>query len=130
VAAAAAAGATAVGLGTLVTMAATTAAADVTGFVLASLAATIGFFVLPVKRRRAKEEMRRKIGDVRTRLSDALRRQFVLEIRRSGDRIRDSIAPYSRFIRTEGDRLRAVDSDLSDIHGVLVSLRARVESGR
>jgi small GTP-binding protein len=127
VAAAAAAGVTAVGLGTIVTVAATTAAADVTGLILASVAATVGFFILPAKRRRAKEEMRAKIADVRTRLSEALRRQFTSEIQRSGDRIRESIAPYSRFIRAEGDKLRGVDAELSEIGTSLASLRARLE---
>jgi small GTP-binding protein len=126
VAAAAAAGVTAVGLGTIVTVAATTAAADVTGLVLASVAATVGFFILPAKRRKAKDEMRAKIADVRTRLSDALRRQFGVEIQRSGDRIREGIAPYSRFIRAEGDRLRGVDAELTEISAALASLRARI----
>jgi small GTP-binding protein len=127
VAAAAAAGATALGLGTIVTVAATTAAADVTGIILASFVAAIGFFILPAKRKKAKEEMRVKIADVRKRLSDALRKQFATEITRSGDRIRESIAPYSRFIRAEGDKLREVDTELNEIRLALASLRARIE---
>ena len=127
VAAAAAAGATALGLGTIVTVAATTAAADVTGIILASFVAAIGFFILPAKRKKAKEEMRTKIADVRKRLSDALRKQFSTEIERSGDRIRESIAPYSRFIRAEGEKLRTVEKELSDISAALASLRARIE---
>ncbi|MGH9313054.1 MAG: dynamin family protein, partial [Vicinamibacterales bacterium] len=47
VAAAAAAGAGALGLGALVTAVATTAAADVTGLLMASAVAAIGFFILP-----------------------------------------------------------------------------------
>jgi hypothetical protein len=127
VAAAAAAGATALGLGTIVSIAATTAAADVTGFLLASVVAAVGFFILPAKRRKAKEEMRTKIADVRKRLSDALRKQFSTEIQRSGDRIRESIAPYSRFIRAEGDKLKDVDVELSEIAAQLAGLRARIE---
>ena len=127
VAAAAAAGATALGLGTMVTVAATTAAADVTGIVLASFLAAVGFFILPAKRKKAKEEMRTKIADVRKRLSDALRKQFSTEIERSGDRIRESIAPYSRFIRAEGDKLKTVEKELSEISAALASLRARIE---
>src|SRR5215218_5242063 len=84
VAAAAAVGAGAVGLGTIVTIAATTAAADVTGIILASVLAAIGFFILPAKRQRAKEEMREKIAGVRAGLSTALREQFQKEIQRSG----------------------------------------------
>jgi small GTP-binding protein len=127
VAAAAAVGASALGLGTIVSVAASTAAADVTGIILASVLAAIGFFILPAKRRQAKEEMRRKIADVRTRLSAALREQFQGEIARSGDRIREGIAPYSRFIRAEGDKLKVVDQELREILNELAGLRARVE---
>ena len=64
VAAAAAVGAGAVGFGALVAAIATTAAADVTGLIMASLLATLGFFIIPAKRQRAKEEMRRKVAAV------------------------------------------------------------------
>ena len=127
VAAAAAVGAGALGLGTIVTIAATTAAADVTGIILASVMAAIGFFILPAKRQRAKEEMRGKIADVRARLSAALREQFQREIQRSAERIREGIAPYSRFIRAEGDQLKVVDQELREIGNELAGLRARVE---
>jgi hypothetical protein len=127
VAAAAAVGAGALGLGTLVSVAATTAAADVTGIVLASVLAAIGFFILPAKRERAKEEMRQKIAAVRERLSGALRQQFLKEINRSGDRIREGIAPYSRFVRAEGEKLRTVEGELREILNELAGLRARVE---
>jgi small GTP-binding protein len=127
VAAAAAAGAGALGLGTLVTLAATTAAADLTGIIMASVLAAIGFFILPAKRQRAKEQMRQKIADVRRRLSEALHGQFAREITRSGQRIRESIAPYSRFVRAEGDSLRAVEEELREITGALGALRARID---
>ena len=127
VAATAAAGAGALGLGTIVTLAASTAAADITGIVLASVVAAIGFFILPAKRQKAKDEMRRKIADVRERLSEALKKQFAQEIRRSGDRIREGIAPYSRFVRSEGDKLKEVDQELREIAAALASLRDRIE---
>ena len=127
VAAAAAVGASALGLGTIVTVAATTAAADVTGLILASVMAAIGFFILPAKRAKAKEEMRRKIADVRQRLSDALRKQFGVEITRGGDRIRESIAPYSRFVRSEREKLQEMEQELREISNALESLRARID---
>ena len=127
VAAAAAVSAGAVGLGAIVTIAATTAAADVTGLIMASLVAALGFFILPAKRAQAKEEMRRKIGDVRQRLSEALHAQFAQEIGKSGERIRESIAPYSRFIRAEGEKLRATEQELREIGAELASLRARID---
>ena len=127
VAAAAAVGAGALTLGAIVTIAASTAAADVTGIILASVLAAIGFFILPAKREKAKEEMRKKVADVRERLSTALREQFKREIDRSGARIREGIAPYSRFIRAEGDKLKIVEQELKEIGNELASLRARVE---
>lgn len=127
VATAAAVGAGALGLGTIVSIAATTAAADVTGVILASVVAAIGFFILPAKRQKAKDEMRRKIAGVRQRLSDALRNQFGQEIQRSGDRIRESIAPYSRFIRAEGEKLQTVEQELREIGSALEGLRVRIE---
>jgi small GTP-binding protein len=127
VATAAAVGAGTLGLGTLVTVAATTAAADVTGLILASVMAAIGFFILPARRQRAKTEMREKITAVRARLSSALREQFNREIQRSADRIREGIAPYSRFVRAEGDSLKVIDQELREISNELASLRARVD---
>ncbi len=127
VAAAAAVSAGAVGLGAIVTIAATTAAADVTGLIMASVVAALGFFILPAKRKQGKEEMRRKIAAVRQRLSEALNEQFGREISRSGERIRESIAPYSRFVRAEGEKLGTTDRELGEIAAALASLRARIE---
>ena len=127
VATAAAVSAGAIGLGAIVTIAATTAAADVTGIIMASVVAAIGFFILPAKREKAKEEMRRKIGAVREKLSVALKDQFAKEIGKSGERIRESIAPYSRFIRAEGEKLRTTELELKEIGAELASFRARID---
>ena len=37
-----------------------------------------------------------------------------MEILKSGDRIRESVAPYSRFVRAEGENLQAVQSELGE----------------
>jgi small GTP-binding protein len=128
VAAAAAAGAGALGLGTIIAAAASTAAADITGILLASVIAAIGFFILPAKRKQAKAEMREKIADVRARLSTALRAQFEGEIGRSGGRMRESIAPYSRFVRSEGDKLRETETRLTQLRADLDKVRRQVDS--
>jgi small GTP-binding protein len=130
VAAAAATGVGAVGLGAIVTMAASTAAADITGLVMASVVGAIGFFIIPNKRRRAKQDMREKIGAMRTRLSAAIRSQFEAETTRSGQRIRDSIAPYARFVRAESEKLSASRGELSRHRGELETLRGRIETLR
>jgi small GTP-binding protein len=127
VAAAAAVSAGALGFGAVVAAIATTAAADFTGLIAASLVATLGFFIIPAKRQRAKDELREKVGALRERLSSALREQFGREISKSGNRIRESVAPYSRFVRAEGDNLIAVDKELSETTAALATLRSRIE---
>ena len=127
VATAAAVGAGAVGLGAIVTIAASTAAADVTGLVMASVLAAIGFFVIPAKRKKGKEEMREKIMEVRQRLGEALRAQFKKEIVRATERIRTSIAPYSRFVRAEAEKLESTSKEIEAVFLDLTSLRGRIE---
>jgi small GTP-binding protein len=128
VAAAAAAGAGAVGLGTLVTVAASTAAADVTGIILASVIAALGFFIIPARRSQAKATMRRKIADVRARLSEALRKQFETEIARGIERLREGIGPYGRFVRSETASLQSSEGHLRDLERDLGSVRQRIDS--
>lgn len=128
VAAAAAAGAGALGLGTLVTIAASTAAADITGIVLAGVIATVGLFIVPARRRKAKDDLRRKVGQLRETLSRALRTQFETEMRRGTERLDEGIAPYSRFVRAEQQALTSARDALHDVQGRLASLRARVDN--
>jgi len=67
------------------------------------------------------------VADVRQRLSDALREQFTKEIGKSGTRIRESIGPYSRFIRSEGEKLRTTEQELREIGAALTVLRDRID---
>jgi small GTP-binding protein len=127
VAALAAVEAGAVGLGALVTALATTAAADASGILLASLVAVLGLFVIPARRRQARHQLRQKLGDMREKLAGALKAQFEKEITRSLQNIQETITPYTRFIRTEQTRLNEGQSEINRIQTELESLRLRVE---
>jgi hypothetical protein len=72
--------------------------------------------------------MRRKIAGVRARLSASLRKQFEEEIGRSTARMRESIAPYSRFVRAEGEKLRETDERLTTLRADLEGVRQRVDA--
>ena len=128
VAAAAAVGAGALGLGTLVTIAASTAAADITGIVLAGVMATVGLFIVPARRRKAKEDLRRKVHELRETLSRALRAQFTQEVERGTARLQEGIAPYSRFVRAEQQALTSVRDTLVDVRARLGGLKARIDA--
>jgi hypothetical protein len=127
VATAAAVGAGAVGLGTVVTIVATTAAADVTGLVMASVLAAAGLFILPHRRRRAKQEMRTKVTAMRETLVGALRREFEREMEHGRARIAEGIGPYSRFVRSEHETVSGLRETFEAAGRDLQLLRERIE---
>jgi small GTP-binding protein len=104
VAAAAAAGGAALGLGTLITIAASTVAADVTGILLASVVLGVGFLIIPARRKRAKATLDEKVADLRVRLKSALKTEFDRAREQSGHRLNDAVAPYARFVQAEERR--------------------------
>jgi small GTP-binding protein len=126
VATAAAAGGAALSLGTVVTLAASTAAADVTGLLVASVVAALGFLVIPARRRKAKREMQQKISDLRERLARALRTEFDRALDQSAARIARAVDPYSRFVRAEQGRWTEARSALSALRDRANAFRDRL----
>jgi len=116
----------AVGLGTLITILATTASADATGIILASVIALLGLFIIPARKRQAKVELRRKIGNLREQLTKSLRTQFESEMDRGILNINNAIAPYSRFVRAEQGKLSEVQSKLGETKNELEKLKVQV----
>lgn len=128
VAATAAIGAGAVGLGTLVAILATTMAADVTGILLAGVMAALGLFIIPTRRRNAKKEMRQKVKAMRDQLSESLSGHFSQEIERSLQEIRDTIKPYTRFVRSENEKNTAALKTLKKFNTEIINLSREIES--
>jgi small GTP-binding protein len=123
---AAAAGGAALGLGTLVAVVASTAAADVTGVVMASLVATLGFLVIPARRRKAKAEMKSKVSSLRERLALALRTEFEQAQTRSLERIAHAVDPYRRFVLGEQARWMDASRTLADLGRRAAAFRDRL----
>jgi small GTP-binding protein len=109
----------AVGLGTAVSLIATSTAADVTGLLAAGVLATVGFIVIPYRRKTARRELHARLATLREQLMRALTTQFQHEIDRSVRRVEDGIAPYVQFV--EGER-----AGLTEQQGELVSIQARL----
>jgi small GTP-binding protein len=116
----------AVGIGAVIVALATTRFLDVTGLVAAAIIAGYGLFVLPNRRRKARREFREKTDALRERLGEVIRRQFDAELNRSVERMRDAIAPYTRFVRTEHARMTRARSTLSEMDGEIDSLKAEI----
>jgi small GTP-binding protein len=113
----------AVGLGALLVKLLATTLADVTGLLAAGVLAAFGLYVLPARRRKAKNELRTRMDELRHRLADALTRQFEDELMRSLARMRDAIAPYVRFVRGEQEKLSQIETDLRAILADVQHLR-------
>jgi hypothetical protein len=120
--------ASALGLGALVTILATTTAADVTGVLAASTLSVVGLLVLPAKRRQAKAELNRKVASVREQLMSSLRQQFEKETKASVARIEEAVAPYTRFVRAERTRLTEALEALEDSAGELRRLESEIRA--
>jgi small GTP-binding protein len=116
----------AVGLGALVATLATTTAVDVTGLVAAGTLSVVGLFILPARRRKARSELATRVEALRVKLVRALTASFTSERDRSRGKVQEAIAPYSRFVRGEGERLREADSVLARLGDGLEALDGRV----
>jgi len=92
-----------------------TRALDPLGVIAAGGVAIAGLFILPARRRAAKRDLEAKIEALRADLHAALMRQFEAELARSVQEIREAIAPYTRFVRTEQARLEQVKEALAGI---------------
>ena len=130
VAAAAATGGAALGLGTLVTVAASTVAADVTGILLASVILSVGFLIIPAKRRRAKQSLADKVAALRVRLSTSLKMEFDRAREVSRQRLDDAVAPYSRFVNAEQSRWRESTEHLTKVRQQIDALLAQLSAGQ
>jgi small GTP-binding protein len=116
------------GLGAAVTAMATTAAADVTGILAAGVLAALGLLVIPARRRAVKKTMNERVARLSAQLKSALTSQFDKELQRSLQRITDAIAPYTRFVRAQRQKLEEAKSALEDANRQQFKLRAQVET--
>lgn len=128
VAALAAVEVSALSLGAVITMLATTAAVDATGIILASVVALLGLFVIPARRRLAKDELRQRMAALRQDLSGTLRTHFEHEIAVSIQKLRESIEPYARFVQSERGKLQETRQGLEKVQLGLSDLKVKVET--
>jgi small GTP-binding protein len=118
----------AVGIGAVVVALATTRFLDATGLIAAAIVAGYGLFILPNRRRKARDEFREKTDALRERLSEVVRRQFEAELSRSVEGMREAIAPYTRFVRSEHGRMTRAAEDLVAIDGETRALKEEISA--
>ncbi len=94
-----------VGLGVALAILVHSTFLDVTGILAGITALTVGLLVIPARRRKAKQELATRLGELREKLMTGLNDQFEREMRRSARRIEDVTAPFSRFVRAENEKV-------------------------
>jgi hypothetical protein len=118
----------ALGLGAIVSAVATTAAADITGIVMAGLVAALGFLIIPARRRKARAEIRAKVSSLIGDLRKALNAEFQRAQERSAHGFADAMGPYSRFVRAERERWAKHRTSLTALRTRVEQLLASLES--
>jgi small GTP-binding protein len=116
----------AVSLGTAIAVLFGTVAADVTGLLAATLLATLGLYILPARKKRALSEFRERTEGLRARLVKALETQLEREVAGSTGRVREAIAPYTRYVRAESGRLTEQRTALFEVGERVGRLRAEI----
>jgi small GTP-binding protein len=118
----------AVGIGAVVVALATTRFVDATGIIAAAIIAGYGLFILPNRRRKARDEFSRTTNALRERLGEVVRRQFEAELARSVERMREAIAPYTRFVRSEHARMTRAGEDLASLDTEVGALKDEISA--
>jgi small GTP-binding protein len=118
----------AVGLGALVSTAVLSSALDITGMIAAGTLAIVGLFIIPLKRKQARDNFREKIVAMRENLNQALTTSLDHETKHTIGRMEESIAPYMRFIKAEMERIETAEGELAGLQKDLSTLRAKVDT--
>lgn len=108
-------GAGAVGLGYVLATIFTTVALDVTGIAAATLLFTASFFILPYKRKRAIEEFKAKVENLRAEMRTVFESKSADEIDRASENVRGALEPYTRFVKSERAKVEVRSSTLQSL---------------
>jgi small GTP-binding protein len=107
-----------------------TAGTALTGVLVAVGIATAGLLPLPALLRREKRRLEEGAASLRQGLTTALRAGFERELQAGQRRVKDAVAPFGGFVRTEGERLRALAAEIEGRRRDFSALRTRIEALR
>ena len=128
VAATAALGAGAIGIGTIITSLTTTLAIDISGVILAGALAIIGVIIIPSRRKKINKTLSVKIQELRFQIASTLKSQFSKEITNSKNNILNAFMPYFNFITAENENLRNALQDFNTINTKTHQLKNKIDT--
>lgn len=116
----------ALGVGAMVATVLTTKALDVTGIVTAGTLAVLGLFVIPYKRKQAKEDFKNKMVELRSTLKETLSNTFNKEADSAVERLQENISPYVKYVKDEQTRLQSSQTMLQQLQEELQALEGEI----
>ncbi|HEX4205175.1 MAG TPA: dynamin family protein [Ktedonobacteraceae bacterium] len=125
---AAVAGAGGIGLGAAIVAFVGTAAADVSGILAGMALLGLGLYIIPARRQRAKRNFDEKMQELRMKMRNAMQEQFCKEMDNATQRVQDSIVPYTRFVRTEQEKVTTMQALLKHVHDDLVTVQQAINT--
>ena len=114
------------GLGAAIVAFLSGAALDVTGIALGLTIAGLGVLVLPRRRTRAKHELHRQMQSLRDGLEESLGSQLERELQKASEKLTGALQPYTRFVRSELDRMDDLQASFQEIVERLEKLKREV----
>src|SRR6266700_2238582 len=101
---------------------------DVTGITAGVVALTLGLFIIPARKAKAKREFEEKMQELRQRLHTLMSDQFHKELNGAIQRVYDALAPYIRFVRLEQEKIVGMRQQLTPMSAEVVKLKETIES--
>lgn len=122
------AGAGGIGLGAAIVALVGTAAADVTGILAGAALLSIGLYIIPARRKRAKHDFDEKMDELRLRLRSSMNEQFRKELNNAIHRVQDAITPYTRFVRSEQQKTAAMQAQIHSLQQDMLSVKSSIDA--
>lgn len=115
-------------IGVLVATVITARALDITGIVSAGTLAILGLFVIPYKRKQAKDKFIERMAEMRQGLRDTLSKTFKGEFGAALTRLTDNISPYTAYVQAENEKANEDQSALVKLENELEALKKEIDT--
>ena len=89
---------------------------------------SLGLYIIPARRKHAKQAFTVKMEELRTRLRTAMTEQFHKELTSSITRVQEAITPYTRFVRSEQRKTAAVQEQLERLNISITTLKNEIDT--
>ena len=118
----------AIGIGAVLVSVFSTLFLDITGILASGALVTAGFYILPRRRRKAKDAFDKRVRELIDDLRRNILREFDEYVQASFEQIKETISPVDRFCRVEHDELENASQELAQLAQKLDRLQSTIKA--